>query len=134
MKQHPFTLSDQELKTNGIDPLTRTTEALNEIGRSDVEVTTLAIGEEGGDMPLELIEVPRSPGGSGEELTTLAIGEEGGDMPLELIEVPRSPGGSGEELTTLAIGEEGGDFSGEIAPLGGQGSDNHPFFHNPVID
>ncbi|MEB3340036.1 hypothetical protein [Okeania sp.] len=113
-QNHPFEKSTEELKeylqisqvegnyavNNSMEPVTTlaigeeggngfTTEVLGEAGGA----TTLALGEEGGDFP---------------DATTLAIGEEGGDgMTTEAL---------GEEggATTLAIGEEGGGFNEEI--------------------
>jgi hypothetical protein len=70
------------------------------IAPGDVEMTTLALGEEGGDWA-----------------TTLALGEEGGDCP------PNWPPEWGDDTgTTAALGEDGGGWATTLA-LGEEGGD-----------
>lgn len=82
------------------------------------EVTTLAIGEEGGAKPTTLA-IGEEGGPStrrlGEEggVTTKALGEEGGPT----TEAPREEGGI--RPTTLAVGEEGGATTEALGEEGG---------------
>jgi Ca2+-binding RTX toxin-like protein len=72
----------------------------------DPIMTTMAVGEEGGDIPID----PIDDGGA----TTEAVGEEGGDIPIDPIDdggaTTEAVGEEGGDVTTMALGEEGGDI------------------------
>ena len=109
-------------------------------------MTTMALGEEGGDHPTELeamnfdfketgIDELIAPWEGGIIATTLAIGEEGGGCPIQCISAP-CPGseGGGEvgfppslifnpPMTTKALGEEGGGPPMTTMALGEEGGD-----------
>jgi hypothetical protein len=87
---HPFDLDPAELEAMDLDfEETLTEEEAAHIG-GGLRYTTLAVGEEGGNSPIQCISAPcpRSEGGGGfpfprppvfePPATTLAIGEEGG--------------------------------------------------------
>lgn len=101
-QQHPFALSASELEavlnSSAVDSsISSSAEesslpAVTEMMREQGDVTTLAIGEEGGELPPPIIEEE-------EDGTTERMGEEGGMKPREL-----------PEVTTMALGEEGGEL------------------------
>ncbi|TVQ43352.1 MAG: hypothetical protein EA365_12725 [Gloeocapsa sp. DLM2.Bin57] len=83
---------------------------------SDVEITTLALGEEGGfDDGIIDDETAILPPTDDVEITTLALGEEGGfDDGIIDDETAILPPTDDVEITTLALGEEGGFDDGII--------------------
>jgi len=85
--RHPFELEISELENLNLSLQELTDEDAEKVAGGS-NVTTLAIGEEGGSF------------------TTLAIGEEGGDFTSAAI----GEEGGDPVFTTLAIGEEGGGF------------------------
>jgi hypothetical protein len=103
---HIFDLDAAQLEAIALDFAETLSDALIDPiggGIGGIIFTTLAMGEEGGDCPIECISAPcpGSEGGGGgfplppffdPPMTTMAMGEEGGDPPM----------------TTMAIGEEGG--------------------------
>lgn len=86
--RHPFDLKISDLETVNLDfqePLTR--EEAEEIGGGRTELTTQALGEEGGKFPEPIpfpdsfLDYPRPypyPLRDTPDVTTLALGEEGG--------------------------------------------------------
>jgi hypothetical protein len=104
---HPFDLDAAQLEAInfGFEETLSADALIDLIGGAigGIIFTTLAMGEEGGDCPIDCISAPcpGSEGGGGgfpvgpifePPMTTMAMGEEGGDPPM----------------TTMAIGEEGG--------------------------
>jgi len=109
---------------------TMTTMALGEEGGQrpgGVSATTMALGEEGGQGPGTTVttlalgeEGGQNPGGG--NVTTFALGEEGGQMP------------GGGTVTTLALGEEGGQMPGGTVTtmaLGEEGGGLPPWSPQP---
>ncbi|WP_094675249.1 hypothetical protein [Hydrocoleum sp. CS-953] len=91
----PTTVATEEEGGNSPVPTTATLGA--EAGITPIPlppgvVTTLAVGEEGGDFP---------------EATTLAVGEEGGDFPEATTLAVGEAGDMGFQPTTRAVGEDG---------------------------
>jgi hypothetical protein len=110
---HPFDLDPAELEAIDLDFGDTGIDELIAPWGSEIIVTTLAIGEEGGSGPIQCISAP-CPGseGGGEvgfphppvfepPMTTMALGEEGGGPPM----------------TTMALGEEGGDPPTELEAM-----------------
>lgn len=83
--------SSQELPPNSNASLPVTTQ----VNREEGEATTLAVGEEGGDLPPPIEE----------DVTTERMGEEGGMEPEE-----------SRDVMTMALGEEGGMEPQELPP------------------
>ena len=89
---HPFDLDAAQLEAIDFDFEETLSDALIDPiggGIGEIIFTTLAVGEEGGDCPIQCISAP-CPGSEG-----------GGGFPVEAI-------GFDPPLTTDAIGEEGG--------------------------
>lgn len=103
------------------------------------QVTTTALGEEGGDVDQKsewdrIMEKFRK--GQESQMTTMALGEEGGK--LETTKAMGEEGGEnhattmalneegGSQLTTMALGEEGGDDGATTKAIGEEGGGYEP--------
>lgn len=81
--------------------------------QKEVQVTTMAIGEEGGKIEIEP-PIFKKPEKEEPGVTTMALGEEGGTIEKKpIIDKPifKLPDEEGSEVTTMALGEEGGNFN-----------------------
>ena len=96
---HPFGLTlsalQDVLHSRSLNPDSQSGSLSGDCSDSDSLIaTTLAVGEEGGEITDSLTE--------GGDATTQALGEEGGDFTTLAL------GEEGGDFTTLALGEEGG--------------------------
>ena len=123
-QNHPFGKSTPELlKSLQTSQVERNPSPSN----STPPITTLALGEEGGDTTEAF---DNSENGSNPIATTLELGEEAGITPIPLPPRPVTTEAEREEggftpvpiPTTLALGEEGEDFATTLA-LGEEGED-----------
>ena len=106
--QHPFALkiSDLESQVSGKDLVEEIESSEAESISGGLSIHTVEGKEEGGFCyPIYPLPVPICP----PEVTSLAIGEEGGDFPCIIEIKPKPEPIKPPYATTEAVGEEGGD-------------------------
>ena len=97
-------------RSGGFAGMTRVAGPISLEQPSGNDVTTMAVGEEGGGGMVTMA-IPENPGDGGGRVTTMAVGEEGGGGMVTMA-IPENPGDGGGRVTTMAVGEEGGDGGG----------------------